>query len=643
VRLIEPQTEADPVALLIQCLVAAGNAAGRIACRLPDNSKQHMNLFALVVGNSSKSRKGTSWTHVNDFYQLIDLPWSMDCISSGLSSGEGMIWSVHDAVFKREAIKEHGRVVDYQRVEVEEGVTDKRRLFVESEFVSVLKMTLRDGNTLSDMMRKAYDTGNLRTEVKNNPARATNAHLSVIGHITIEELLRYFDSTEAANGIGNRFLFACAERSKEIAIAKRIDLVQRQSIASSISTNIEKVRTYQGELQFSEAAYAQWERLYHDLSRERPGLLGSMLARAEAQVCRLAFIYALLDGSTYVNPQHLSAALALWKYCEQSVEYIFGDKLGDPIADIILEGLRRHPAGLTRTQINALFARNLPADQLHRALDALLRAQLVTREPKPSHGPELWRATKTTKTTKMTDVSIPATESNSSISSSIDASNFAPADDERPVSGLNESDVSGDVAAAHEHTTIGGTDNKVINLNGESGNNASIRPGTEPSSGTNLSFKYPTPASTWTNPNSSQSRAEDRDESILENPSPPTALEGAHSSHLYPNRKGAHAGTNRICPKRPDRLCEDPQECEDIGCRHIRYVEDSEPPEHVELTQVAIANSSTVAPSINTEQIVPTEVELSKETIAHSLLLSTSISVNEPPDTDPSDDDGEVL
>jgi hypothetical protein len=394
VRLIEPETECDSAALLIQCLVAIGNATGRVPCRLPDNSKHHLILFALVVGNSSKSRKGSSWTLVNDFCQLIDPNWTENCISSGLSSGEGMIWTVHDSVFKRDAIKVKGHVVGYQRIEVEENITDKRRLFVESEFVSVLKMALRDGNTLSDVMRKAYDTGNLRTEVKNNPARATGAHLSVIGHITLEELLRYFDSTEAANGFGNRFLFACAKRSKEIPIAKPIDRAKLQSLASALSANLQKVKDYQGELQFSEAAYAEWARLYHDISRERPGLLGSMLARAEAQVCRLAFVYALLDGLTYAEPQHLTAALSLWAYCEQSVEYIFGDRLGDPIADVILTGLRRCPAGLTRTQINALFARHLPAEQLHRALDVLLRSQLVERDPKPSHGPEIWRVAK---------------------------------------------------------------------------------------------------------------------------------------------------------------------------------------------------------------------------------------------------------
>jgi DNA replicative helicase MCM subunit Mcm2 (Cdc46/Mcm family) len=77
-----------------------------------------------------------------------------------------------------------------------------------------------------------------------------------------------------------------------------------------------------------------------DLSEGKPGLLGAITARAEAQVLRLSVIYALLDLSTKVRPQHLRAALALWKYSERSATWIFGTATGDPNADRILSALR---------------------------------------------------------------------------------------------------------------------------------------------------------------------------------------------------------------------------------------------------------------------------------------------------------------
>ena len=65
-------------------------------------------------------------------------------------------------------------------------------------------------------MRQAWDTGSLHPLTKNNPISATNAHISIIGHITKAELLRYLDDTEMANGYANRFLWALVRRSKKI-------------------------------------------------------------------------------------------------------------------------------------------------------------------------------------------------------------------------------------------------------------------------------------------------------------------------------------------------------------------------------------------------------------------------------------------
>ena len=68
-------------------------------------------------------------------------------------------------------------------------------------------------------------------------------------------------------------------------------------------------------------------------------MVGALTSLAEAQVLRLSLIYALLDGERLVRVPHLLAALSVWDYCETSVKYIFGQTLGDPVADGILETL----------------------------------------------------------------------------------------------------------------------------------------------------------------------------------------------------------------------------------------------------------------------------------------------------------------
>ena len=48
----------------------------------------------------------------------------------------------------------------------------------------VLKVTKRQDNTLSAILRNAWDGKTLETLSKTAPARATGAHISIIGHIT---------------------------------------------------------------------------------------------------------------------------------------------------------------------------------------------------------------------------------------------------------------------------------------------------------------------------------------------------------------------------------------------------------------------------------------------------------------------------
>ena len=120
-----------------------------------------------------------------------------------------------------------------------------------------------------------------------------------------------------------------------------------------------------------------WRAVYEDLSEGRPGLLGAMIARAEAQVMRLACIYALLDRCPSIGTEHLLAALALWEYVEASAQYIFGARMGDPVADRIAEALLHAPDGLTRTDISALFGRHQRSTNIDRALAQLRKHQVV--------------------------------------------------------------------------------------------------------------------------------------------------------------------------------------------------------------------------------------------------------------------------
>ena len=137
--------------------------------------------------------------------------WEKERTMSGLSSGEGLIHNVRDPITELKRDKNTKKTVD---VVVDAGVDDKRLLVVEPEFSKVLRVCQRDTNTLSAVIRLSWDQGNLRTLTKNSPAKATGAHVSVIGHVVADELRRYLDRSEIAGGFGNRFLWLCVRRSQ---------------------------------------------------------------------------------------------------------------------------------------------------------------------------------------------------------------------------------------------------------------------------------------------------------------------------------------------------------------------------------------------------------------------------------------------
>lgn len=395
VRLIEPHSEADPAALLIQCLVAAGNVIGRTGHFYAEADQHYTNLFSVIVGRTAKGRKGTSLGHVQRVFAEVDPAWSSARTVGGLSTGEGLIFAVRDEVRESKEIREKGRITAYKAVVTDPGVTDKRLLVVEPEFARVLQVCERETNTLSAVIRQSWDSGSLRIITKNKPASATGAHISIIAHITKDELRRLLTTTAVANGFANRFLWVCASRSKMLPDGGRVDTVDFEPLIKKLrdaGTFAKEPR----ELRRTKLARALWHEVYEELSTGKPGLLGCVTSRAEPQVMRLACVYAVLDCSPAIRVAHLRAALEVWRYSEQSARFVFGDAVGDWTADKILRALRQQTQGLTRNAIRELFNRDKSSTEIERALGLLQEnglAGMVTEQTGKRGRPcELWSA-----------------------------------------------------------------------------------------------------------------------------------------------------------------------------------------------------------------------------------------------------------
>jgi phenylpyruvate tautomerase PptA (4-oxalocrotonate tautomerase family) len=384
VNAIDSTTEADRAAVLMSLLTAVGNAVGSRPHWRVSGRDHGLRLNTVLVGETSKGRKGTARGSINPILRVAAPQWVENRIASGLSSGEGLIWGVRDAIYKLEPVREKKQVVDYQTVMVDPGVADKRLLVIEEEFSGTLRVMAREGSTLSAIIRQAWDDGDLRTLTKNSPAKATGAHISILGHTTQDELLRYLDSTETGNGFANRFLWVCVRRSKVLPHGGQLDSNVIQDLGTELR-NVIEVGSQIDLIQQDSDTLTLWERVYEELSEGKPGLMGAILSRAEAQVMRLAAIYAVLDCSSVIRPEHLRAALAIWDYAEASVEYVFGDALGDPVADTILSTLRQ-VGPQSRTDLRDLFGRHMKSGRIDRALGDLFKAGKVQRKREDTGG-----------------------------------------------------------------------------------------------------------------------------------------------------------------------------------------------------------------------------------------------------------------
>ncbi|MDD3814953.1 MAG: bifunctional DNA primase/polymerase [Desulfocapsaceae bacterium] len=384
IELATRTSEADPAAILATFLVRFGVECGPGAFMQVGDTKHRARLASVIVGASSKARKGTSgkpverlfdFTNVNEQNLIHPARVSM----GPFSSGEGIIYAIRDPSSRWNPKTQAEEIVDL-------GVDDKRLFVLDEEFGGVLANTKREGNTLSMVIRQAWDSGSFDPLTKNNKITATGGHVGWVSHITLQELQAKLDLSEGFNGFANRILWICAKRQKLVADP----LIMPQCELECIQRHLIDIlfRVGQGcEIKLGPRARSAWcEQYYPELTKDRPGLVGCITNRGEAQALRLAMIYCLLAGQTVITLDHLQSGIAFWEYCFQSVKQIFHGRQTDHRTQIILEALQG--AGrLTGRELYALFKNNISKVGLETALSELMASgQLIVEKQKNQKG-----------------------------------------------------------------------------------------------------------------------------------------------------------------------------------------------------------------------------------------------------------------
>jgi hypothetical protein len=302
----------------------------------------------VLVGESSKARKGTSWNQISRLFAEVDPTWTENRVTSARLTARGLIGIMGQTA------------------------GDRRLLVLAEELASVLHTMGRSRSQLSPLLRCAWDSGTLRMLDRDRLVQASGGHLSLIGHITQRELAESLHRTEAHNGFANRCLWACVERIQCLPDGGNVDPQELSAIARGLRHAVEWAQGQSGILfRRDPAASELWDDYYAHLSQARSGLRGAATGRGEAQVLRISALYAALDCSSIIQLPHLQAALALWDYCYDSAANLFGICSGDSVADRILEALQAAENGLTRKQIRDLFHGHVSSSSIDQALEKL--------------------------------------------------------------------------------------------------------------------------------------------------------------------------------------------------------------------------------------------------------------------------------
>ncbi len=377
-------TEANPMAVALHYAVYLAAHIGQQRYLRIGNEKHSLDFYGLLVGRTGKV-KGTAEAQARYIEQLAvtklqkKYGYKPPRKVSGLSSGEGLI----------EALK-NPKGDD----EDDKFTVDKRLMITESEYANVLTQDQRGGNTLSVVLRDAYD-GKTLSNLTVGSRTATSPHISIIGHITPGELLGHKSfRSQSVNGALNRNLIFFANRLLPESIPRQYTPEEEEDLSNWFAESIHRARDQhcsddyqqQGrEMIMSEPAKEVITREYNRREAEQdamPEHLANLVSRHRVFVWRLSAILALMDGTDIITADHVEQAYRWLDYSLASIRYLLGTarqeaeqeavmSLADTIYNFVLT--HNNGEGTSATEIHqVLFKGNKKAGDITPALKALI-------------------------------------------------------------------------------------------------------------------------------------------------------------------------------------------------------------------------------------------------------------------------------
>ncbi|MDK1473287.1 DnaB-like helicase N-terminal domain-containing protein [Streptomyces sp. 549] len=371
VRELDGTTEADPVAVLVNLLSAAGAVIGRRPHVMVGNDRHPCLIWALTIGPTSTGRKGSATSTARRVLaEALPAFFGPEHTPRGLNSGEGLIEYVKDD----------------DSDDADPASADKRLWVLESEYAVTMSRGRREGSSLPGVLRQAWDGDSLGSMVRDS-LKATDPHIAILGHITPEEFRAKMQDSEMAGGTYNRFLPIFCHRNLILPGSRGANPELVSNLAGSWRTVLDDAARVD-TVKFSPDAWALYcDVVYPALSDDSAGgVIAQFTARAAPYVQRVAMVYALCDHTDTITETHMRAAWHLLDYARASAVHLLGHVTGNPKVNKLSDAVRAAgPDGLSADQVRRLFKNTTRAER-DRLTAELLDQPGYVRTQRPTRG-----------------------------------------------------------------------------------------------------------------------------------------------------------------------------------------------------------------------------------------------------------------
>lgn len=322
------------------------------------------NFYICLVGRSGVTRKDTSWRRASDILHRLhseqDKEDPVFDILHGLGSSEGLL----------DALSGEGKV----------------RLLVVAELLSLLAKAKQEAlSNIIPQLSELYDCPDrVNPKIRQRVVDCKKPFLSIIAGTTYSWLQKALTERDIYGGFANRWMYIWGLPKGPLPNPLKVDQNKRNSLVAKVND----VRSWAGGLQnggelvISQEAGRLFDAYYRDYYARclAEGLIPTLIVRVQDFVWKLTSLYAAMDFSAEIKPQHLEPAILVGNYLEASVAEVFrtfSSTRGRKTEDKLLSFLHTQGKGTPISKRDTHRALGLSATELEQAAQSLAKIGVI--------------------------------------------------------------------------------------------------------------------------------------------------------------------------------------------------------------------------------------------------------------------------